>query len=341
MPESLVSMGAPNESTRLLIERLRHRVISATLTPMDEAGSVNLEAIPHYVSTLADAGVGGLAVWAHTGRGPYLTESQQEGSIRAFRDSADLPLIAGVGTQTRASAAAEEIVADYRTVAYRAAVGGADGLLVMPPRGLQQHPDREQLFLDLHEKLARDTGLPLVLFVLYEAAGGFPLSVSLLRALLSLPHAVGLKLATLDSAMQCQDIIWLIREEFPDRLAITGEDRMFGPSLTWGANSALVGIASAVPELSVALLRAWFHNDVARFLELSAEMDQLARRTFRAPMEGYIQRMHWLAAATGALAPVAAHDPHGPKLASDEQDHLTGYTIPRHNRGWRKPRDGD
>ena len=48
---------------------------------------------------------------------------------------------------------------------------GADALLVYPPSWLKHHEQRDSLIVKHHERLSA-LGLPLVLFYLYEAAGG-------------------------------------------------------------------------------------------------------------------------------------------------------------------------
>jgi 4-hydroxy-tetrahydrodipicolinate synthase len=102
-------------------------------------------------------------------------------------------------------------------------------------------------------------------------------------------------------------------------LAITGEDRMFGPSLMWGADAALVGIAAAGAELSARLLRSWYSRDDA-FIPVSQQMDEFSYATFRAPMEGYVQRMAWAAEREGLISAAGSHDPFGPPLPSGERD---------------------
>src|SRR5205809_479090 len=81
-----------------------------------------------------------------------------------------------------------------------AQAGGAHAFLVHPPSPFRRSPDLEALVLDYHQQLAR-LGAPLILFYLYEAAGGIAYSPELLRRLLALPQVVGIKLATLDSVM--------------------------------------------------------------------------------------------------------------------------------------------
>src|SRR5204862_15677 len=47
--------------------------------------------------------------------------------------------------------------------------------------------------------------------------------------------------------------------------------------------------------------------------------DRVAQATFVEPMEGYIRRMLWAAAADGALPPDACDDPWGPPLPQAER----------------------
>lgn len=307
------------EQTRTLIDRLRARVVAAVLTPMDATGQIGYDGVERYLTSLTAAEVGGFAVWAHTGRGPYLDDTERARLLDAVRRCSDLPIVAGIGTRPDRPAGPAVLSDSYRRMAAQAAAGGADALMIFPAQIAADGADRERMLYDLHELVAAETGLPQILFVLHGEAGGYPLSTQLLRALLARPVTVGVKIATLDSAMGCQDVTTLVREEFPDRLAITGEDRMFGPSLMWGADCALVGIAAALPELSVSLVDAWVRQDLSEFVRASERLDELARVTFRAPMEGYVQRMHWVAAATGLIAPEFAHDPYGPGLSATER----------------------
>ena len=48
---------------------------------------------------------------------------------------------------------------------------GADALLVYPPSWLKHHEQRDSLIIKHHQRLSA-LGVPLVLFYLYEAAGG-------------------------------------------------------------------------------------------------------------------------------------------------------------------------
>ncbi|MEW1842915.1 dihydrodipicolinate synthase family protein [Nonomuraea angiospora] len=280
-------------AVRNLRDRLRGSLIAAAATPMTTSGEVDLDLVSRYLVGLVADGATGLAVLAHTGRGPYLAPDVRAAVIeRAV--AVGVPVLAGVGGGAEDPAEQARVAAEL----------GADGVLVFPPDG-----DR----VALHEEVWRAARLPMIAFDLYTR----PCPAGTLRELLAHPGVAGLKTALLSDAMGCQRAIALAREA--DRLAITGEDRMFGPSLLWGAEAALVGIAAASVGVTAAVLEAFAGKDLRAFEEASGRLDRLAQVTFTEPMEGYVQRMLWLAAAEGRVPGTHAHDPYGPPLQEEER----------------------
>lgn len=247
-----------------------------------------------YAAWMARQPVAGVAVWAHTGRGPYLTASQRQVVLETWREALpDRAIIAG----------ARDI-----GMAIQARRHHADALLAFPSR---DDP------VGYHRRLGRE--LPALAFYLYEAAGGVTYDDPTLHAILDLPEVIGIKVATLDSVMTFQRIAALMQHH-PDKVLVTGEDRFLGYSIMLGARAALIGMGAALPDMQAELLRAWRDRDYARFVARSAECDRLAQVTFISPMEGYIRRMLWAAAADGALPDAACDDPWGPALPSSERE---------------------
>jgi 4-hydroxy-tetrahydrodipicolinate synthase len=282
-----------------LTQRLAWGLVPAVPVPF-RGDELDEGAQRRYAGWMAAQPVAGVAVWAHTGRGPHLRPEQRRLVLDAWREAlADRVLVAG----------ARDI-----GMAIEARRGRADALLAFP----EQHDPVAH-----HRRLSRE--LPVIAFYLYEAAGGVAYDDATLDGILDLPDVIGIKVATLDSVMTFQRIAALMRRH-PDKLLITGEDRFLGYSLLLGARAALIGMGAALPDLQVDLLRACAAKDWARFVALSALCDRLAQATFIAPMEGYIRRMLWAAAADGALPPDACDDPWGPALPQAERD-LVEQTV--------------
>jgi 4-hydroxy-tetrahydrodipicolinate synthase len=294
------------------------RLIPAVPVPFDREGRLHELGLERYAAWMAAQPVGGVAVWAHTGRGLLLSEEDGARVLsrwrRALSDQQVLVAAAGARADRRDPG---EVLDAVRSMSRRAADLGADAVLVHPPTAFRGRADRDRLILDYHAAAA-EAGLPLVVFYLYEAAGGISYPPELLAGLLARDEVLGVKIATLDSVMTFQDIVSLLTVAAPGKLIITGEDRFLGYSLMCGARTALIGMAAACTGLQAELIRAYRDGDAARFLSLSSAVDDLAQNTFIAPMEGYIRRMLWCLAIRGVIPDDAAHDPWGPPADPDE-----------------------
>jgi 4-hydroxy-tetrahydrodipicolinate synthase len=275
-----------------LAERLQGGLIPAVPVPF-RGRDLDAQAQRSYARWMSGQPVAGVAVWAHTGRGPHLGAEQRREVLDTWREALpDRVLVAG----------ARDI-----SMAIEARRGKADALLAFP-----QSTDP----VGYHQRLGRE--LPIIAFYLYESAGGVAYDDHTLHAILQLPEVIGIKVATLDSVMTFQRIAAVLQEH-PDKLLITGEDRFLGYSLLLGARAALIGMGSALPDLQADLLRARSAEDWPRFVALSELCDRFGQTTFIQPMEGYIRRMLWAAAAEGAIPPDSCDDPWGPALPADER----------------------
>lgn len=308
--------------TRIIVEQLKEKLagglIPAVPVMFDREHRFHERAHASYVDYMRTQPIAGVAVWAHTGRGLHLTKDVARRVIEDWREALqDKPLIAGVGADSKTSDLTEATL----SMAADAAQFGADAFLAYPPTWLRQHEARDRLIVEHHARLDR-FGLPIVLFYLYEAAGGISYNANVLDELLSLSNVVGIKMATLDSVMTYQDVARHIQAHHPDKLLITGEDRFLAYSLRRGASAALIGLGSVCCELQAELLRSHFEGRAERFLELSDAVDELAEVLFVTPMEGYIGRILCALAKLGIIPEEAAYDPWGPSLNASEIERI-------------------
>lgn len=276
-----------------LIARLEGGLIPAVPVPF-QGTTIAAAAQQAYARWMAGQGVAGVAVWAHTGRGPHLTEIQRRTVLDLWRAALpDRVVVAGASTPE---------------MAREARAGGADALLAFP---------RAADPVEWHAALSAE--LPVIAFYLYEAAGGVAYDDATLGAILALPGVIGIKVATLDSVMTFQRIAALLRA-MPGKLLITGEDRFLGYSILMGAGAALVGMGAALTDLQCDLFRAHRAGDEARFNRLLGILDRFAQATFVPPMEGYVRRMLWAAAAEGVIPAEACDDPWAPPEVPGERE---------------------
>ena len=301
-------------------------LISAVPVPFDSASKFHESAHRAYLNYIAEQPVAGVAVWAHTGRGLMLDTKTAERVLSDWRKVLGKKiLIAGVGS--RGESDFEKATGHAFEMAERAAGLGADALMVYAPTWLRLEEERrrDELIVKHHKSIAA-AGLPLILFYLYEEAGGINYSPEVLDELLSLPEVLGIKMATLDSVMTYQDVSQRLKTKHPDKLLITGEDRFLGYSLMRGAQAALVGMGAVCCELQSDLIQAQIKGDSRRFLELSEQVDKLAEVLFIEPMEGYIGRVLLALVHLGVIPREAAFDPWGPELKPEEFEDI-GRTL--------------
>ncbi len=303
-------------------EDLLGKIFPAVPVPFDSQGRIHESAQEDYARYMARQPIGGVAAWAHTGRGLLLSEGQRADVLRSWRSALgpDQFLIAAAGARHDALKP-EEVLRQAAEMAEQAAELGADALLVHPPTALRGRPDEDQWVLEYHQAVAQ-AGRPLIVFLLYEAAGGLLYGPGVLVRLLERPEVLGIKLATLDSVMTYQEVAALVQNQAPEKVIITGEDRFLGYSMMMGARSALIGMGAACVRLQAELLRSHLEGDAQRFLKLNTLVDDLARHTFRPPMEGYILRMLCCLVHQGILPAEAAHDPWGPELSKVEFEEI-------------------
>lgn len=298
---------------------LRGAFLPAVPVPHGADGAPDWAAHEQYVAWMAGQPVSGVAVWVHTGRGPYLDDEARERVMRSWRDGlgADALIVAGAGPRAQVGNDPQAVIDDAVRMAEHAARLGANALLVFPPTVLKGRDDLDAQVLGYHEAIAA-VGLPLILFYLYEGGGGLSYGTSLLDELMALPGVAGIKSATCDSVVMFQHISRLVATRYPSVTLVTGEDRFLGYSLMRGATACLIGMAAARTAMQRALLDAALGGDWAETVRLTRLCDALAEVTFTEPFEGYIERMLRCLAIDGVIPDTAAHDAYGPGVSADE-----------------------
>jgi 4-hydroxy-tetrahydrodipicolinate synthase len=310
-------------SVRDIRELLHHRLVPALPVPFTIERTIHSESHIRIAEYMLDMPIAGVAVWAHTGRGLYLSEAERADILTHWRDAMPSALvIAGAGCPANEIISSdEEYVRGARRMAEHAKSLGADAVLCYPPTRFRDRDDRERMeaTVEYHRQISM-AGLPLILFYLYESAGGLKYSPTVLNELFKLPNVIGIKMATLDSVVTFQDVARMIKAEHPDRLIITGEDRFLGYSLMMGADSALIGMGAAFTGLQAEMMKAFYTQDFDNFFYRSPWVDRFSLATFHQPMEGYISRMLYALAWMDIVSRDAIYDPWGPALDASDLD---------------------
>ncbi|MCU1352116.1 MAG: 4-hydroxy-tetrahydrodipicolinate synthase [Acidimicrobiales bacterium] len=222
-------------------------VLTAMVTPFDDAGGLDAKAAGGLARWLVEQGNEGLVVAGTTGESPTITDEERLELFRAVRAAVDVPLIAGATTNDTAHSvglvqAATEI--------------GMDAILAVTP----YYNKPTQAGLDAHFRaVAAATDRPVMLYDVPGRTGRKIATDTIVRLAHEVPNIVALKDASGDPAETAR----VIAEAPADFEVYSGDEPLTLALLAYGA-VGVVGVAShwTAPE-QVAMFAAWAAGDLA------------------------------------------------------------------------------
>jgi 1-pyrroline-4-hydroxy-2-carboxylate deaminase len=118
----IAALPSVRDGGELVNRSVFHGCLPALMTPCDEAGDVNLDALVATAKRLMAAGMSGVVYCGSMGDWPLLTDEQRQHGVERLVD-AGIPVVVGTGAQSPGRAAAH--------AAHAASVGAA-GLMLIP-----------------------------------------------------------------------------------------------------------------------------------------------------------------------------------------------------------------
>jgi 4-hydroxy-tetrahydrodipicolinate synthase len=276
-------------------------IIPAIVSPMRDAESLDLAAVPRYVEWLVDQGPIALAVNVDTGEGPHLSRDERRAMIAAVREAAGgrCRIVAGVG-----GPATRDAVANARD----ARDAGADALLVFPVPTFLSTPLRPEVVVGYHAAIADAVDLPLVLFQLQPKLGGVLFEADVLERLLGIPSVVAIKEASFEHRRFLALRDALAGFDRPITL-LTGNDNLLVESFLDGAAGGLLGFATLGTREHVEVLAAARAGDEATVREVGGRLQRLADVIFDAPVGDYRARTKEALVALGVIPSAVVRPP--------------------------------
>lgn len=227
------------------------RVVTAMVTPFDERGDLDLDAAVELANWLVENGSDGLVLSGTTGESPTLTESEELVLFRTVRDAVSVPVIAGAGSNSTASAVEQT---------KRASELGVDAILSVTP----YYNRPSQAGLEAHFRaVAAATDLPVIVYDIPGRTGRKVDTDTLLRLAHDVPNITGLKDAAGDPAETAR----LIAGAPSGFEVYSGDDALTLPLLAVGA----VGVISVASH--------WVGRQMGEMIDAFAKGDvETARR---------------------------------------------------------------
>lgn len=244
-------------------------LISATITPFDEKGLIDLPTLKSHLARVSSTpGLYGVCVSGHAGEVLALSSEENKSIIETARKVVprSQKLVAGIHGQSIAHLVREGQIAK---------AAGADMLLVLPLfdhrpyRHLAHQPD---VVRGVYKRLNDEIDLPMILFQ-YPEATGCAYSVAALDAIADIPNVVGVKAASVTPTKYAE-----LHDALSDRLSILAAcdaPALLG-MLMHNAPGALLGISVTGTDRWVEFIR--------EATEGSAEKAKHMYHTFAVPL---------------------------------------------------------
>lgn len=199
-------------------------VVTAMVTPFDEAGALDVEAAAGLARWLTEHGSNGLVVAGTTGEGSVLSDGERRDLWTAVAEAVTVPVVAGAGTNdTLHSIELTKI----------ATACGVDGILAVTP--YYSRPSQQGIF-EHFAALSAATHLPVMLYDIPVRTGRRIAAETLLRLAGEVPNVVALKDAAGDVAATAR----LVARAPGSFQVYSGDDALTLPLLAVGA----VGVVS-------------------------------------------------------------------------------------------------
>ena len=257
-------------------------IIPAAVLPMTAEYEPDYDAFAHYLEWLISENAVALAVNMDTGEGPQLKPAERRRALEVAVGVAKghCGVVAGVmGTTTM------DAVENAR-MAHQA---GADALVVFPNAAFRNEPLDWRIPYNYHHAIAKESGLPIILFQLAPVFGGVNYTRETLLRLLEIPEVIGIKEASFDPRYFAYTRQTL---NLADRsiILLTGNDRFITESFLLGAEGALLGFCAVGCRLVAEMLAAFQQENFKAAVAMRYRVQGLADLIYQDPVLDYRAR---------------------------------------------------
>ncbi|WP_135821154.1 dihydrodipicolinate synthase family protein [Halostella litorea] len=235
-----------------------HGTGAPLLTPFDDEGDVDHDALRELATWLTDAGVDFLVPCGSTSEAPLLTPDERERVVATVADAVDCPVVAGTGTEgLRASVQAAE----------RAAAAGADAVLAVTPH---YYDYGQEALAEFYRDLADDSPVPVYLYSVppYTDVALEPETVA---AVADHDNVAGIKDSSGDLT-RLQRTIAGVPEDFD---VFVGSGSVYALGLDAGATGGIVAISNVTPERASEVYRRYRDGDEAEARRINRDLIDL------------------------------------------------------------------
>jgi 4-hydroxy-tetrahydrodipicolinate synthase len=239
------------------------RLITAMVTPFDENLNVDYEAAVKLAKYLVEEGNTALLVTGTTGEGPTITPEERVRLYKEIKKSVDVPIIAGVGTNST-----EATIKNAKD----AVEAGVDGLLVVTP--YYNKPDQKSLYAHF-KKVAEAVDVPIMM---YNVPGrtGCNMLPETVEKLAHIDNIVALKEASGDINQMSE----MVRKTPDDFLIYSGDDSMTLPGMAVGVYGVVSVASHVVSRQMREMIDSFVLGDTKKAMEIHHRLFDIFKKLF-------------------------------------------------------------
>ena len=239
---------------------------AAMITPFDEDGRIDYEALGRVIDYVIDGGIGYIVALGTTAETPtlYIPERVEIADFVKRRVAGRVPLVVGVGGNSTS-----EVLDQLREID----LDGADAILSVTP--YYNKPSQEGLYR--HFKcVAENSPLPVILYTIPGRSGVNMLPETTLRIARDMPNVIGVK----EASGNIEQIERVIRGREKNFLVLSGDDGMAVEVIRRGGDGVISVAADLFPEKFCALIDMAMRGDFDAAERAYAPYDEVVSALF-------------------------------------------------------------
>lgn len=242
------------------------RLLTAMVTPMNQDGSINLEAMADFADWLIDNGSDGLVVCGTTGESPTISTEEKLELFRTVvkRVNKRVPVIAGTGSNNTLGTI---------ELTKAAEATGVDGFLVVGP--YYNKPPQEG-FYQHFKSIADSTELPIIVYNVPGRTSSNIMPQTVARLAKDCKNIVAIKEAA-GCVSQVAELYSVLPEDFS---IYSGDDILILPFMSVGATGLISVVSNTGGQMLQEIMQAYEAGRVKDAMNLNAKMLPLAKAMF-------------------------------------------------------------
>lgn len=287
-----------------------HGIYAATLCPLRDDGSLDEATLARHLEDNAFVdGMAGLLINGHAGENAMLSREEKRRITEIAVEVCGARSIIVCGINAEGSLEAQRHVDDAKAA-------GADAALMFPPYSWALMQDA-RMAVTHHTVANANARMPLMLYQAGVNAGSMAYLPEVLAELAQLPHVVGIKEGSWETAAY-EANRRLVKRVAPQVAMMASGDEHLLTCFAIGSDGSLVSLAAVMPDIVIALDLAMRRKDLDAARRLNERIYPLAKAIYGTAPGGYATaRLKTCLKLLGRFPSDAMRAPMGPLPAAE------------------------